>query len=181
MHPRYPTLLLLLSLLLAACSAPTPVPTATASPTPVPSATLPPTATATPLPTDTPLPTETPTATATPTQRPTETAAPSATPEPDISTPEPALSEWHGIPIMPGAYNGDEDSESYMFLIQASSKEVREYYDKILSELGWQLLSAGEGEGEGEAVLLFYLKGTAVIGISIIVQDEAIQVLILNS
>lgn len=76
--------------LVAACSSPTPTPTATPIPTatPVPAATSTPTPTATAVLTATPTPTATPAPTATATPTPTATPAPTATPTP-TATPRP--------------------------------------------------------------------------------------------
>ncbi len=94
--------IILLALVLAACSGPTPTPapptatpTATATPTPVPP-TATPTATATPTPvppTATPTPTKTPTATPTATPVPTATATPTPT-----ATPRPTPTPTPGFP-----------------------------------------------------------------------------------
>ena len=87
---------LTLTMLVAACAAPTPTaapeptatPTPTTTPTPAPTATPPPmptptpTATPTATPTPTPIPTATPTPTLTPTPKPRPTATPLATPTP---------------------------------------------------------------------------------------------------
>lgn len=67
-------LCLLITLLLAACTQPTPTPLPTPTYTPVPTST--PEPTATPKPTSTPLPTETPTPTVTPGPTPTPTPVP---------------------------------------------------------------------------------------------------------
>lgn len=156
------TVLLLLVVTLSACSglrstqptaSPTPVPTLTATQTAVPTPTL--------APTDTPLP-------------------PTETPEADSGLDpkgEPA-SEWQGIPIMPGAIAGEGDEEGYVFTIQATPQQIREYYDRELGKLGWQELAAGEGE-KSSLILVFTNDASETISISIIARgDESLVLLV---
>ncbi len=151
-------LLILSSVLLAACSAILPPPTATPQPT------------ATPLPTDTPEPTATPLPTVTATA-----VALTATPTPDVianlipkNTPEKA---WNDIPIMPGALAGDGDSGSYRFTIKATMAEIQSYYEKQMKAAGWVALALGIGDNS-ETSLLIFTKDTQTFSISIIPQDD---------
>ena len=99
-----------------------------------------PTITYTPFPTETLTPSPVPTQTQT--QSPTPTTTPENTTEP-VSTPglpsEAPLSNWKGLPIMPGAVAGvvlDPD-RVYYFITKASQEEVRDYYLKVLPQYGW--------------------------------------------
>jgi len=155
--------LVLLALLVTACSALAPAPTPT------------PTATSTPLPTDTPTPVPTSTATNTP-------LPPTETPDPILGllpsgTPE---SEWKGIPIMPGAINGEGDDEAYRFTVAASVEEVQTYYETELAKLGWSLMA--NGTGDTGAVMMIFNTGTSpFIPISIIPYGDITLVMIVSS
>jgi hypothetical protein len=98
----------------------------------------------TPTPTSIPIPTLTPTDTPSPTSTPTNTPFPTKTPVPPTLTATPDLpqgtpvSEWQGIPIMPGAISGDGDEFFYEFITNASQDEVRDYYIKTMPEYGWK-------------------------------------------
>ena len=49
------------------------------------------------------------------------------------------VSEWNGIPVMPQATAGQEfkDSNTYSYKVDASVKEVQDYYKGELEKLGW--------------------------------------------
>jgi hypothetical protein len=115
--------IIILSFLVTACgrnlfAPPTLMPTPTLTPTNTPLPTNTVTPTNTPLPTKTPIP---PTLTATP-------DLPQGTP----------VSEWQGIPIMPGAIAGDGDEGFYRFITKASQDEVRDYYIKTMPKYWWK-------------------------------------------
>jgi hypothetical protein len=57
-----------------------------------------------------------------------------------------AASEWNGIPIMPNAIAGEGDEESYVFTVKATPQQVQEYYRLELGKLGWQPSDAGDGD-----------------------------------
>jgi len=144
---------------LASCSAFAPEPTAT------------PTQTATPIPTETPLPTST----STPVP-PTATVdvisalMPSGTPD----------SEWNDIPIMPEAINGEGDDKGYRFTIVATSEEVQAFYERELSKQSFNLFAVGEGK-EKNSVLLFFMKASETILISIIPADDVMLIMIVKT
>jgi hypothetical protein len=49
------------------------------------------------------------------------------------------VSEWNGIPVMPQATEGQEfkDSNTYSFKVDATVKDVQEFYRTELEKLGW--------------------------------------------
>jgi len=152
------TVLVFFSLLMTSCAAFAPSPTSTLTQT----ATLVPTETPTPTSTLTPLP---------PTETPDIVAAmlPSGIPD----------KEWNGIPIMPGAINGEGDDKGYTFTIHATSEEIQQYYQTELTKQGANLFATGEGNEKG-TVLLIFMMGTDVVSISIIPHDDLMLVLIVK-
>lgn len=165
------------AVLLAACGTSTPLPTQT--PLPAPTRLFTATVTISPS----PPPTATATVTATHTPAPTMTASPTATPESaylPMPEGEPAA-EWQGIPVMPGAIAGEDNSGSYLFTIRASAEEIQAYYEKELRKLGWNLL--GVGKGETANVLLIFVKEAETLSFAIIdpgTGDEVVQVLLVK-
>lgn len=153
-------LLLILSICLTSCSSFAPEPTPT------------PTNTNTPMPTNTPLPTLTSTPVPpTATEDAFSALLPSGTP--DV--------EWKGIPIMPGAINGEEgEKDSYVFTTYASVDEVQAYYEKELGKLGWDLMMSGEGDN-GSVMMIFNNGKPPLMPISIISNGEITLVLIITS
>ena len=140
-------------------------------------------ATVTPTSTVTLTPTQVPTLTSTPTIEPTSTPRP-PTETPDtfssllpIGAPD---SMWKGIPIMPGAINGESDGDSYRFTTKASVEEVQAYYEKELGRLGWRLMAAGSGD-TGALMLIFNNGVPPLMPISIISNGELTLVLIVSS
>lgn len=172
-------LVMLLATLLTACGADQPSPTVALTLTntnpPTLTHTLPPTSTltATPTLTDTPKPSITPTPTDTPIP-PTET--PNAL---GIRLPagEP-LSEWKGIPIMPGAIAGEESTEgapSYSFTVNAETSAVTGFYNRELAKLGWR--AAAVGTGPTGNLLALFMKGSDVLSVSVLVVDSSQKLL----
>ncbi len=141
-----------------------------------------------PKPTETPIPTETslPTSTSTPEPTKTPTQSPTETPVPATETPSaPVLrmptgnpaKEWEGIPIMPNAIAGEGDSKGYSFTIKASVDEIQKFYETKLAKLGWNAFASGQGTTD--AVMLIFMKDTAVLSISIIPQPDGIMYVLL--
>ena len=129
------------------------------------------------VPTETPVPT--PTLTPTETPQPTATLTPtevSPTPEEEffMTLPESEpLSDWQGIPIMPGAIKGDESEtgEAYYFTIKTTRDEIQAYYEQEMPGVGYQPFAIGDGDGE--AVLMMFMGGEGMITISIFEVNEA--------
>lgn len=155
-------LLVLLSVLLVACSAILPQPTAT------------------PLPMATPLPTGT--STLTPLPMATATAAFTVTPTQDLAadlvpkgTPE---KEWNGFPIMPGALAGSGDAGSYRFTVKATVAEIKSFYDKELTAAGWVSLTVGSSK-TGASMLIF-TKDAQTFTVSIIPFEDLFIVMLVQ-
>ena len=51
----------------------------------------------------------------------------------------PALPDWNGIPIMPGAVTDLEDTGGYQFTINASATDITNYYKQEMANRGWEL------------------------------------------
>lgn len=136
----------------------------------------------TPQPTPTSLPTPTPGATYTspPTAKPTDIAlSPTATPTIpvlDIPTGKP-VANWEGFPIMPEAIAGDGHSRSYTFTIKASVEQVQQFYEKEIAKLGWNLFASEQSTTE--AALLFFMKGSDILTLSIIPLPDGVTYVLL--
>ncbi len=157
---------------LAACSSLMPVPTPTATSLPPSTAlpeqsNMPSAAISTPESTDMPMPSSTP----------TEASAPATVATP-FAVGEPA-SSWNDIPIMPQANPGTEDQSGYSYTVKATVKEVRDFYDREMSKLGWQPFASGTG-GTGSVILL-YQKDSKTITIGVAPQGDMALVLITQS
>jgi hypothetical protein len=82
-----------------------------------------------------------PTATVIP---PTETAIPTITPQPTLKPTEPptlipALTDWNGIPIFPGAITGTEEMGDYKYTSKSPANIIRAYYMEEMVKIGWEL------------------------------------------
>jgi len=167
---RLSTLVIFGMVLLSACDQAQPEPTPTSTPSP----------TNTPLPTPTFTATQEPTTTPTKTPRPpTPTVVPTEKPDLDILLPTgKPESEWHGIPIMPGAIAGEGDDEGYRFTIEAERAEIEEFYNSEMEKLGWVFWvvgtsDAGEGmffmyQKDGENASVFIVPDTGVEGVLLV-------------
>ena len=133
-----------------------------------------------------PVPTITPTQTATLIATDTPTPIPTAQPQAETSDPISALlpsgspeKEWKGIPIMPGAINGDGDNEGYRYTINATVEEVQAYYEKELGKVGWGLMAAGSGATDS-VMLIFNNAASAVMSISIFPHGDLTLVMVVS-
>ena len=83
---------------------------------------------------------------------------------------------WREIPIMPQATAGQEfDGGTYSFKVNATSKEVQDYYNAELLKLGWESLST---PAQGDAVLMMYSKGSNFLTITVAPSDSELVVLL---
>ena len=78
---------------------------------------------------------------------------------------------------MLNAIAGDGDSSSYSFTIMASADEVQDFYETELAGLGWNLFATGQGETD--TLLLMFMKGTAILTVSIIPQPDGLMYVML--
>jgi hypothetical protein len=150
----------LLSIFTASCSGPAP----TEISLPVQVVTLPPTQTMTAVPTFTNTPEQ-------PTQTPDVIAAmlPSGAPD----------SEWNGIPIMPGAINGEGDAQGYTFTIQSDAGSIQQFYQAQLANLGYDLFATGQSD-ENKPVMLMFMKDASIVSVSIFTHEDLMVVLIVK-
>ena len=69
-----------------------------------------------------------------------------------------------GVPIMPGAQNGEETSQGgYAFRIDATHAEVKEYYDQQLVALGWQMLQSDLSD---DGCFVAYMNNGEVVAVA---------------
>jgi hypothetical protein len=107
----------------------------------------------------------------------TATLALTSTPLPPTTTPA-AASAWNGIPIMPGAVAGEGDEESYVFAIQATLQQVREYYELEMGKLGWQ--SSVEGDGTTSLMLTFTKDASETLTMNVLAKGDEVLVILLK-
>lgn len=84
-----------------------------------------------------------------------EVALPSGTP----------LTDWNGIPIMPGALAGESVDGGYQFTIAADLVDITAFYETELSDLGFEV-ELNVDETTGQAILDF--RKDAVTGLVVI-------------
>jgi hypothetical protein len=83
------------------------------------------------------------------------------------------LTEWRGIPIMPGALTGGEADGGYQFSTRAAIDEITQFYETALAGLGYALTTSGEQSG---VVFLLFQKGSATAAVGILPSGEFNQV-----
>lgn len=105
---------------------------------------------------------------------------PSAMPELPSGNPldpkSPPLSEWKGIPIMPQASAGEEIEGMYTFKVAATSKEIQDYYDKQLTDLGWE---SSFSMPVAESSMFVFTKGDQMLTITVTSSDAEGAIVIL--
>lgn len=70
------------------------------------------------------------------------------------------LTEWEGIPIMPGVISGEATDDVYQFTIRATVDEITSYYETELTNLGHELQTTEEGTGYSS---LYFSNGSTTI------------------
>jgi hypothetical protein len=88
------------------------------------------------------------------------------------------ISEWNGIPIMPGAIAGEGDEEGYVFTIKATPQQVQEYYQLELRNRGWQLFSQ---DASGSSLMLVFMdSASAALTVNILSKGDEVLVLLVK-
>jgi hypothetical protein len=77
---------------------------------------------------------------------------------------------------MPDAIAGEGDEEGYVFTVNATTQQVRDYYQSELGKLGWQLLAPEEGE----ASLKFMNSASETLTINLIAKRNQVLVLLVK-
>ena len=88
------------------------------------------------------------------------------------------VSEWNGIPIMPGAIAGEGDEESYVFTIQAMPQQVQEYYQLELGKLGWQPFATETKDSS--RMLMFTNDASGTLTVNILTKGDKTLVLLVK-
>ena len=88
------------------------------------------------------------------------------------------VQEWRGIPIMPDAVAGQEFSENntYSFKANVAAKDVQDFYNQKLTELGWSHPFPTPFETDG-GVMLFQ-KDQSALTITVIASEGSVVVLL---
>ena len=82
------------------------------------------------------------------------------------------LSTWKDIPVMPQAVAGEEVEGIYSFRVNATVKEVQDYYAAQLPPLGWKLLF------QGDMPILVFNKDSQTLSVTITEQSNGTIVLL---
>jgi hypothetical protein len=88
------------------------------------------------------------------------------------------VSEWNGIPVMPQATAGQEfkDANTYSFKVDASVKEVQDYYKAELEKIGWT--SAFNMPGSDTVAVEMFQKSGNFLTVTITEKDGSVIVLL---
>lgn len=88
------------------------------------------------------------------------------------------VQEWRGIPIMPQATAGQEFSENntYSFKANATAKDVQDFYNQRLSELGWSQPFNVPFETDGG--LMVFRKDQSSLAVTVMASEGSVVVLL---
>ena len=88
------------------------------------------------------------------------------------------VQEWRGIPIMSQAVTGQEFSENntYSFKANITAKDVQDFYNQKLIELGWSQPFSVPFEAEGGVML--FRKEQSSLAITVIPSEGSLVVLL---
>ena len=87
------------------------------------------------------------------------------------------VAEWNGIPIMSQATAGQEfDTNTYSFKVEVTAKEVQDFYNAQLTDLGWtQPFSM---PGGADAALMLFEKDDKTLTITVAPVESSVVVLL---
>lgn len=89
---------------------------------------------------------------------------------------DPPLSEWNGIPVMPGAIAGDESEGLYGYTIKVDVKSVQDFYAEKLPSLGWsETFTMPDSSGLS---VLVYQKGNQMVTVTITTLEDHLLVML---
>ena len=88
------------------------------------------------------------------------------------------VSEWNGIPVMPQATAGQEfkESNTYSYKVDASVKEVQDYYKAELDKLGWT--SSFNMPGNDTVAVELFQKDSSFLTVTITERNGTVIVLL---
>lgn len=95
---------------------------------------------------------------------PSETADPQNQNSLPLPTGTP-LTDWGGIPILPGASAGEGDESGYAFIVKTDVVDIQQYYEETLRGLGWMIL-ANSLDDTG-SVLMIAMKDDAMLTLTV--------------
>lgn len=82
------------------------------------------------------------------------------------------VSNWRDIPVMPQAVAGEEVEGIYSFRVDATIKEVQDFYAAQLPPLGWKTLF------QGDMPILVFTKDSQTLSVTITEQSNGTIVLL---
>jgi hypothetical protein len=82
------------------------------------------------------------------------------------------VSEWKGIPVMPQATAGQEntDSSTYSYKADATVKDAQDFYGTQLKDLGWKSFMNMPGDSNGS--IQVFQKDSSFLTVTAIEQSE---------
>lgn len=88
------------------------------------------------------------------------------------------VQEWKSIPIMPQATAGQEFTESniYSFKVNATTKEIGDFYTQKLTPLGWK--QPFGTTTQGDTAILFFQKESTSLTITIMSSEGSMVVIL---
>lgn len=88
------------------------------------------------------------------------------------------VQEWRGIPIMPDAVTGQEFSESntYSFKANVTAKDVQDFYNQRLTELGWSQPFNVPFESDGG--IMVFRKDQSSLAVTVMASEGSVVVLL---
>lgn len=88
------------------------------------------------------------------------------------------VQEWRGIPVMPQATAGQEFSENntYSFKANVTAKEVQDFYNQKLTDLGWSQPFNVPFQADGG--LMVFRKDQNSLAVTVIASEGSVTVLL---
>jgi hypothetical protein len=87
------------------------------------------------------------------------------------------LTNWNGVPVMPGAISGNGNAEGYSYTVNVSPFTVQQFYETQMKSQGWDVYT--NDQSNTKAILLLFTKDQDAVSVSISLQPGGLTFVLL--
>lgn len=92
------------------------------------------------------------------------------------------IASWHNFPVMPGALAGQDNNKGgYYYSVNATPKQIEDYYTLQMKNLGWDLMSRDTKSNDpGYLSLIFYQANYPTLTVFVSAQGNTAVIFLAN-
>jgi hypothetical protein len=87
------------------------------------------------------------------------------------------ITNWNGVPVMPGAISGNGNNDGYAYTVGASPFTVQQFYETQMKTQGFDMFT--NDQSTTKAILLLFTKDQDAISVSISIQPSGLTFVLL--